>query len=95
MNWIEILYPKPTFQINPILGKFRKIHQIALTVAYYITQTVALIFLTLIYWTVILLCKLRLVLRCEDPLRLEWTTSSESYWQESESVRSIDFKRMY
>jgi len=95
MNWIEILYPKPSFYISPALGKFRHVHGVALSIAYYLAQTLALIALTVLYFTLILASKLWLVITSQDPLKRKYLAGSQSYLQKSKSVKKINFKRMY
>lgn len=95
MNWIEVLYPKPSFFISPALGRFRHIHRIALSVAYYLSQTLALAALTVLYFTLILGSKVWLVFKGQDPLKRKFLEGSQSYLQKSKSVKEINFQRMY
>jgi hypothetical protein len=95
MNWIEILYPKPSFYISPVLGKFRHVHKLALSIAYYITQTLALLLLALIYWTLIVGTKIWMTRKSKDPLQRKYAPELKSYFQESKNVKSIKFQRMY
>lgn len=95
MNWIEILYPKPSFYISPALGKFRHVHRVALSIAYYLTQTMALLALMGLYFTLILASNVWLLLTAQDPLKRKFLEGPQTYWQKSKSVKKINFTRMY
>lgn len=95
MNWIKLLYPKPSFNVSPWLGRFRRIHEGALHIAYYITQTLALIILAIFYFVFICPVKILAVLKREDLLDQKLSLHQESYLKKSETINSTDFKRMF
>lgn len=95
MNWFRLLYPHPSFEVPPGPNWLRFLHGKALHLAYYLTHTVALIFLSLIYLIVIIPLKVGAALRGQDLLKEKLDPQAESYFQESESLKNLDFKRMY
>ncbi len=95
MNWIKLLYPKPTFHVSPWLGRFRSIHEGALRIAYYISQTLALILLALFYVIFICPVKILILLRRQDILDQNLPLHQESYLKKSEAINSSDFTRMF
>lgn len=95
MNWIKLLFPKPHFSISPLLGRFKHVHNIALHIAYYLSQCLALLGLVIVYVVFIIPNKLIQKIKGENPLEPKFSLQDSSYLKSSESVQSIKFKRMY
>ncbi|HRO68647.1 MAG TPA: hypothetical protein PL182_13830 [Pseudobdellovibrionaceae bacterium] len=94
MSWIELLYPKPNFDLSGWPRLIRAVHGRALAFAYYASQTLALIGLAILYLSVILPIRGWQALRGEDPLELRFT-KEPSYLKKAPPVAQIDFTRMY
>lgn len=94
MNWIELLYPKPNFDLSRWPRPIRAIHGRALVFAYFVSQTLALIGLTVLYVAVILPIRGWQAVRGSDPLELKFT-QDPSYLKKAPPVAEIDFTRMY
>lgn len=94
MNWIELLYPKPRFDLKGWPRPLRIVHGRALGFAYYVSQSLALLGLFLVYVLAILPVRGWLFLRRADPLERSFT-DEPSYLKNAPSVPEIDFTRMY
>jgi hypothetical protein len=95
LNWIKLLYPPPHFDLQFGLVWMRKIHVVALTIAYYLTHTLALVGLTLIYFLCLIPLKLWFIATDKDPLQRKYDSNLKSYLKISEDLTKMDFKRMY
>lgn len=95
MNWINLLYPRPHFAVTTGPTWLRKTHSLALNLAYYLTHSVALIGLSVIYFALILPLKFYALLRGQDLLEKTLSRNAITYLKKSEDLSSMDFKRMY
>ena len=95
MNWIKLLYPAPHFEFQWGPWWLRRIHTFALTIAYYITHTVALAGLSFIYFVAVLPMKFMADLKSQDLLEEKFPGNEKSYLKKSEDLSTMDFKRMY
>lgn len=95
LNWISLLYPRPHFEVSPALGWLRYPHTVALHVAYYLTHTLALMGLIIIYVLVVLPLRVFQLIKSEDPMELKLGTSKESYFVTVRNIEDTDFNKMY
>lgn len=93
MNWISLLFPKPHFEVTWGPQWMRRVHGIALTLAYYFSHVLTLLGLTLIYLVVILPLSLFFVRK--DLLKFKWDKHTSSYLETTDLSHQTDFKRMY
>lgn len=94
MNWIRLLYPRPHFEVTWGPRWMRRIHAVALTLAYYFSHSLALMGLSLIYLLVILPLKIFWMARGRDPLRMRPETRA-SYLEKIPHPTPTDFERMF
>lgn len=73
----------------------RKVHGKALLIAYYLTHTLAIVCLGFIYLVLILPLKMWAVIKGQDLLEEKMNPQGKSYFQKSEDLKLLDFKRMY
>jgi len=95
MNWIRLLYPKPHFDLRGWPRIVQAVHGRGLALAYYVSQTLALLGLAALYLVVLLPLKGAMACRKNDPLGFRLLPDTESYLKKSEPVSEIDFTRMY
>ncbi len=95
MNWIKLLYPRPSFEVTLGPKWMREIHGKALLIAYYLTHTLALVCLCIIYFVVIVPFSLWALIKGDDLLDEKLKPKDKSYFQKSEDLALLDFKRMY
>jgi hypothetical protein len=73
----------------------RQVHGKALLIAYYLTHTLAIVCLSFIYFVLILPLKIWAVIKRHDLLEEKMDPQGKSYFQKSEDLGLLDFKRMY
>jgi hypothetical protein len=95
MSWIKLLYPPPQFDFHWGPWWLRRIHTLALHVAYYLTHTLALVGLALIYFVAVVPMKITAGLKKQDLLEEKFPGNEKSYLKKSEDLSTMDFKRMY
>lgn len=95
MSWIRLFYPKPQFDLKRWPPWFRPVHQRALALAYYVSQTIALVGLSVVYLLLFVPLALLFAISGRDPLEKRMNGERKSFWKKSEPVSSIDFQRMF
>lgn len=95
MNWINLLYPRPSIEVAMGPKWLGMLHQRVKILAYYLTHTLALVCLSFIYFVLILPMKAWAVIKGQDLLEEKIEAQRKSYFRKSEDLANLNFTRMY